>query len=340
MMIKAFISGCAGTVLSNDEQTFFREHNPWGLILFARNIENPDQVRELTNDFRQAVCRPDAPVLVDQEGGRVQRLRPPHWPKYPAPKLYGDLFAGDQEKGKRAAFLGAQLIAADLSAVGISIDCLPCLDVRFDETVDAIGDRSFSSDPESVAVLGKAMIDGALAGGVLPVIKHIPGHGRAQVDSHYEMPRVSASKESLETVDFRPFKALSDTSMAMTAHLLYESIDPENPGTQSASVIRGIIRKEIGFDGCLISDDISMKALGGTVGDRCRKIWDAGCDLVLHCNGEMDEMLAVAQVAPVLAGRSLERCDTALQGHRPIDPGFDRAAAWDEFQSLTGWAGT
>lgn len=338
-MIKAFISGCAGTILSQDELTFFKEHNPWGMILFARNIDSPDQVLALSQSFRDAVGRADAPVLVDQEGGRVQRLKPPHWPKYPAPKLYGDLYASDRETGKRAAFLGAQLIAADLSAAGITVDCLPCLDVHFEETVEAIGDRSFSSDPETVAVLGRAMCDGALAGGVLPVIKHIPGHGRAKVDSHYKMPRVSASLKSLETVDFRPFKALSGVSLGMTAHLLYESIDPDNPGTQSPAVINEIIRKEIGFDGCLMSDDISMKALGGAIGERSRKIWDAGCDLVLHCNGEMDEMQAVAEVAPHLAGRSLERCTKALAGLRPIVPGFDRAAAWDEFQSLTGWTG-
>lgn len=338
-MIKAFISGCAGTVLSNEERTFFKEHNPWGLILFARNIDTPDQVLDLTQSFRDAVGRKDAPVLVDQEGGRVQRLKPPHWPKYPAPKLYGDLYAKCRENGERAAFLGAQLIAADLNAVGITVDCLPCLDVHFDETVDAIGDRSLSNDKETVAVLGRAMCEGALAGGVLPVIKHIPGHGRARVDSHYEMPRVSADRNSLETVDFYPFKALSDVSLAMTAHLLYESIDAQNPGTQSRTVINDIIRNEIGFDGCLMSDDISMKALGGTVGERSEKIWAAGCDLVLHCNGEMDEMQAVAGVAPDLSGKSQERCTSALSDLRPVAAAFDRAAAWDEFQFLTNWAG-
>jgi beta-N-acetylhexosaminidase len=338
-MIKAFISGCSGAVLTEDECVFFKENNPWGLILFARNIENPDQVRKLTQSFRKVVGRADAPVLVDQEGGRVQRLRPPHWPKYPAPKLFGDLYDQDPAAVRRAAFLGAQLIAMDLSSVGITVDCLPCLDVRFPETVDAIGDRSLSSDPETVAILGREMAEGAVAGGVLPVIKHIPGHGRAKVDSHLELPRVTDDRLALETVDFLPFKALSSISLGMTAHLLYETIDPDLPGTQSRAVIDGIIRKEIGFDGCLMSDDISMKALGGTVADRSRKIWEAGCDVVLHCNGEMDEMQAVASTAPELAGRSLQRCTDALKGYKPPDPAFDRAAAWKEFQALTGWVG-
>lgn len=338
-MIKAFISGCAGPTLSKEERAFFKENNPWGLILFARNIDSPSQVLKLTGAFRQAVGRADAPVLVDQEGGRVQRLKPPHWPKYPAPKLFGDLYETNPEAGRRAAYLGAQLIAADLSAVGITVDCLPCLDVRFPETVDAIGDRALSTDPETVAILGRDMVNGALAGGVLPVIKHIPGHGRAKVDSHLELPRVLESRKDLETVDFLPFKELYDVSLGMTAHLLYESIDPDNPGTQSRTVIEDIIRKEIGFDGCLMSDDISMKALGGTVGDRSRQIWEAGCDVVLHCNGEMDEMRAVAAAAPVLSGQALMRCDRALGGLKAVDSGFDRASAWDEFQSLTGWAG-
>ncbi len=339
IMIKAFISGCAGTSLSAAEQAFFKEHNPWGLILFARNVDSPDQVRELTRTFRDAVGRADAPVLVDQEGGRVQRLRPPHWRKYPASKLFGDLYKTDEAAGKRAAFLGAQLIAADLSEVGITIDCLPCLDVRFPDTVDAIGDRALSDDPETVAILGREMINGAIAGGVLPVIKHIPGHGRAKVDSHLELPRVTVDKNALEAVDFLPFKALADISLGMTAHLLYESIDPENPGTQSSAVINGIIRDEIGFDGCLMSDDISMKALGGDVSSRSKKIWDAGCDVVLHCNGDMMEMQAVADAAPDLAGRSLERCNLALAGYKPLEKGFDADKAWAEFKSLTGWAG-
>lgn len=335
-MTKAFVSGCAGVTLTQDEIAFFREADPWGLILFARNVESQDQLRALTSAFREAVGRPDAPVLVDQEGGRVQRMKPPNWPKYPAPKLYGDLFQSDPGKGERAAWLGARLIASDLNEVGITIDCLPCLDVRFPDTVDAIGDRSLSGDPDVVTRLGQAMIDGAVAGGVLPVIKHIPGHGRAQVDSHLELPRVDADIAALKSVDFRPFKALSGVSLGMTAHIIYTEIDPETAGTQSAKVIQDVIRGEIGFEGCLMSDDISMKALGGDYVERSRKIIAAGCDIVLHCNGEMSEMIAVAEAVPDLAGVSAQRCATALDGLNPPEPGFDLAAARDEFRDITG----
>jgi len=338
-MTKAFVSGCAGPTLTADETAFFRAEDPWGLILFARNVETPDQLKELTRAFREAVGREDAPVLVDQEGGRVQRLKPPHWPKYPAPKLFGDLFEKDAEQALRAAWLGARLIAADLREAGITIDCLPCLDVRFPDTVDAIGDRAFSSNPDTVARLGQAMVDGAIAGGVLPVIKHIPGHGRARVDSHLELPRVEADKSSLESVDFRPFKSLSHVSLGMTAHIVYETIDGETACTQSRKIIQDIIRSEIGFDGCLMSDDMSMKALGGDFDDRARRILQAGCDIVLHCNGDMVEMRDVAKAVPELEGEAKRRCDRALEGLRPPEPGLDRTEAWNEFRSLTGWQG-
>ncbi|MCV0425482.1 MAG: beta-N-acetylhexosaminidase [Roseibium sp.] len=338
-MTKAFVSGCTGLTLTEDEVALFRDENPWGLILFARNIEAPDQVLALTRAFRQAVGRPDAPVLVDQEGGRVQRLKPPNWPKYPTPQLYGDLFAHAPDKALRAAWLGARLIAADLCEVGITIDCLPCLDVRFPDTVDAIGDRSFSSEPEVVAKLGQAMIEGAIAGGVLPVIKHIPGHGRAVVDSHYVLPRVKADLSSLKSVDFRPFKELSYVSLGMTAHIVYEGIDPDSAGTQSAKVVQDVIRSEIGFDGCLMSDDISMKALGGSFDERSRKIIEAGCDIVLHCNGDMDEMRAVASAVPELAGDAKRRCERALTGLKVPESGFQKDEAWEEFRALTDWRG-
>ncbi|MEP3047322.1 MAG: beta-N-acetylhexosaminidase [Roseibium sp.] len=337
-MTKAFISGCAGLTLTEEEIVFFRTEDPWGLILFARNIDTPAQVSRLTQAFRYAVGRDNAPVLVDQEGGRVQRLKPPNWPKYPAPKLFGDLYKTNNAVGLRAAFLGAQLIASDLIAVGINIDCAPCLDIRFPETVDAIGDRALSSDPEVVAILGQAMINGALAGGVLPVVKHLPGHGRAMVDSHLVLPKVDAEKSALEKVDFVPFRALSDVALGMTAHLLYENIDKSAPGTQSRRVIEDIIRTEIGFDGCLMSDDISMKALGGDVTSRSSKILEAGCDLVLHCNGDMDEMKAVAVAMPELADKAKQRCDRALAQLPKQDVIFDRAEAWNEFKTLTGWS--
>jgi beta-N-acetylhexosaminidase len=338
-MTKAFVSGCAGLTLTEDEISFFMDNDPWGLILFARNIDTPDQVRALTSSFRAAVGRQNAPVMVDQEGGRVQRLKPPHWAKYPAPKLYGDLFEEDADAAMRAAWLGARLICCDLYEVGITIDCLPCLDVRFPETVDAIGDRAFSADPEVIIALGQSMVDGANASGVLPVIKHIPGHGRACVDSHLELPRVETDQSSLESVDFRPFKALSHVSLGMTAHIVYAGIDAEYAGTQSTKVVQDVIRGNIGFDGCLMSDDISMHALGGGFADRSRKIVDAGCDIVLHCNGDMNEMLEVARVVPELSGDAKRRCEKALSELCDPEPGFEVNEAWNEFRSLTGCQG-
>ncbi|WP_153769307.1 beta-N-acetylhexosaminidase [Labrenzia sp. CE80] len=335
-MTKAFISGCAGTALTVSEIAFFREHDPWGLILFRRNCETPEQITKLVSAFRDAVSRPAAPVLIDQEGGRVQRLRPPHWSKYPPQKLYGDLYRADPERGREAAALGARLIACDLRKIGITVDCLPLLDVAFEGMVDAIGDRSISSDPKVVADLGEQVCAGLLSGGVLPVLKHLPGHGRAVVDSHLEMPRVDATLEELQAVDFVPFKALNRFPLAMTAHILFSDVDPLAPATQSAAVIETLIRGKIGFSGCLMSDDISMKALGGDMRERCAATFGAGCDLVLHCNGELAEMEAVADVAPKLSGLADVRCAKALAELKPVDPEFDETAARARLQVLIG----
>ncbi|WP_150524554.1 beta-N-acetylhexosaminidase [Roseibium sediminis] len=333
-MAKAFISGCSGQALTNEEVMFFKSEDPWGLILFRRNIDNPQQVRDLTRSFRDAVGRDDAPVLIDQEGGRVMRLRPPHWPSFPPQKLFGDLFLTEPKRAREAAFLGARLIAHELRDLGINVDCLPCLDVSFPETVDAIGDRSLSADPAIVGDLGRKVSEGLLAGGVLPVIKHLPGHGRSLIDSHLDLPRIPAALDDLEMVDFSPFKVLADLPLAMTAHLLYETIDPNTPATQSQKVIAEIIRGAIGFDGCLMSDDISMKALGGDMLDRARKTFAAGCDIVLHCNGEIAEMKAVAAASPTLGGRSLERCETALRRISAPIAEFDAGAARARFDDL------
>jgi beta-N-acetylhexosaminidase len=333
-MIKAFISGCSDTTLIPEETAFFREENPWGLILFRRNCEAPDQVSELVASFREAVGRPDAPVLIDQEGGRVQRLRPPNWPSYPRAETFGTLCDLDRQRGIRASWLGARLIAHDLFTLGITVDCLPLLDLRLAETVDAICDRAYSDDPATVADLGRAACEGLMAGGVLPVIKHLPGHGRAMVDSHLELPRIEASHTVLSKADFLPFKALSDMPLAMTAHLLYAQIEPAHPATQSRRIIEDIIRGEIGFDGCLMSDDISMKALGGDMRERAALSFAAGCDLVLHCNGDMAEMKAVADAAPALQGKSLQRCDEALAKRKQPEAGFDPLAAREEFDAL------
>lgn len=332
-MTKAFISGCSGYELLPEEEAFFRSEDPWGLILFRRNCGDPGQLAKLVASFRAAVGRSDAPVLIDQEGGRVQRLRPPNWPSFPPANRFGYLYGEDPRRARKAAFLGARLIAHELLDLGITVDCLPLLDICYPDTVDAIGDRAYSNDPDIVADLGRASYDGLLAGGVLPVIKHLPGHGRALVDSHLELPRVRASCDELEE-DYRPFRALVDAPLAMTAHLLYEAVDGDLPATQSPRVIQDVIRKEIGFSGCLMSDDISMKALGGDMRERASACFAAGCDIVLHCNAEMSEMKAVASATPELAGVACERCEAALALRMDPAPGFDALAAHAEFARL------
>lgn len=339
-MTKAFISGCKALDLTTEEKDFFRREDPWGLILFRRNCESPEQLARLTSDFREAVGRQNAPVLIDQEGGRVQRLRPPVWRKYPPAKLFGDIYEADRERAMKACRLGARLIAMELRSVGITVDCLPVLDVLFPDTVDAIGDRAYSRDPAVVAELGKAAYEGVLEGGVMPVIKHLPGHGRAIVDSHLELPMVEASRADLLDLDVKPFKAFAAAPLGMTAHLLYRDIDPEAPATQSAKVIQSIIREEIGFDGCLMSDDISMKALGGTLSERVAKTFHAGCDIVLHCNGEIDQMAEVAAVSPDLSGETARRCAAAIAVMPDASAAFDGEAAYAEFNRLTGLEAT
>lgn len=331
--MKAFISGCNGLQFSPEERAFFQRENPWGLILFARNCETPEQISALTAEFRALVGRDDAPVLIDQEGGRVQRLKPPHWPKYPAGAAYGALYHTDREKGTRAAWLGARLMADDLFTLGITVDCLPVLDVPVAGAHDVIGDRAYASEPEEIIPLAKAAIDGLQAGGVLPVMKHIPGHGRAHVDSHVSLPVVKTARNELEDKDFRPFKALIDTPLAMTAHVTYTALDPDRCATLSPTIIGEVIRGHIGFRNILMSDDVSMGALGGTMDARCRAIVEAGCDLVLHCNGVFEEMITVAENTPevdaVLGARLAAALDWA-----PRPGAFDRPAAEAEFAAI------
>lgn len=291
---RAAIFGCAGLALTADERAFFRDADPLGFILFARNVDNPEQVRRLTEDLRSCVARAEAPVLIDQEGGRVARLKPPHWRKAPPAKVFGDLYARDPEKGLLAVKLNSQLLAADVASVGCDVDCLPVLDIAFAETHAVIGDRAYAAEPESVAALGRAAAEGLMAEGVMPVIKHIPGHGRATVDSHLSLPTVTASRAELERMDFRPFRLLADLPWAMTAHVLYEAIDRQAALTVSARGVKDVIREHIGFDGLLLSDDLSMQALGGTLGDRAERALAAGCDIALHCNGRSGEMVEVA----------------------------------------------
>lgn len=328
--MKAFICGCAGPRLEPGEADFFASEQPFGLILFKRNCREPNEIRELTAAFRDAVGRPDAPVFVDQEGGRVQRLAPPNWPAYPPARVIGLLAEADPEAGRRAAWLHGRLIAADLGDVGIDVDCAPVLDVIADDASEAIGDRSFSGGAHLVAMLGRSVADGLLAGGVLPVMKHIPGQGRATGDSHKLLPVIDADVATLAVADFVPFAELADLPIAMTGHVVLGKVDPRNAATVSRVVIRDIIRQRIGFDGLLVSDDVSMHALSGDYASRASSIYDAGCDLVLHCNGRTEEMRRIGKAAPALEGKPLERAVRALTMRRHPAP-FDRKAAREEF---------
>jgi beta-N-acetylhexosaminidase len=326
----AVILGCAGPRLTADEIALFRDARPWGFILFARNIQTPEQVRDLTAALRDCVGRPDAPVLIDQEGGRVQRLGPPHWRRYPPGRAYG-LLPADQRRD--ITRLGARLIAHDLVALGVNVDCVPVLDVPSPDGHEIIGDRAYGDTPDAVAVLGRAAAEGLIAGGVLPVIKHIPGHGRARADSHLHLPVVETPLAELAARDFPPFRALSDMPMAMTAHVVYSAIDPDAPATTSATVIDRVIRGDIGFDGLLMSDDLSMKALSGDFTDRARAAVAAGCDMLLHCNGDPAEMRAVLAGAPTLAGRAQARAVAALARlPRQVEP-FDAEAERARFDA-------
>jgi beta-N-acetylhexosaminidase len=308
-MTTACILGCAGPRLLPEEKAFFREARPWGFILFRRNVESPDQVRALTEALRACVGRADAPVLIDQEGGRVQRLGPPHWPAYPPGRAYGQLAPALRREMAR---LGARLIAHDLAKVGINVDCLPVLDVPAAGAHDVIGDRAYAASADGVASLGRAAAEGLMAGGVLPVVKHIPGHGRAGADSHKALPVVEASLAELDASDFAPFRVLSDMPMAMTAHVVYTAIDAAGPATTSARVIGGIIRGAIGFQGLLMSDDLSMKALSGDLAELANASLSAGCDIALHCNGDRVEMEAVVAGSWPLADEAEARAKAAL----------------------------
>lgn len=319
MTVRALISGCAGTRLTEDEISFFREIDPWGLILFARNCETPDQIRDLVSAFRSAVGRIDAPVLIDQEGGRIQRLRPPHWTQHPPCRRYGDLFASDPAEAKRLAGASARLIAYELHDLGINVDCLPVADVPQPGAHDVIGDRAYSEDPDEVSALAGAAAEGLLAGGVLPVLKHIPGHGRAGVDSHVSLPVVDTDIGTLRSVDFVPFRNLRHLPTAMTAHVIYTAIDPDRPATLSPTVISEIVRGEIGFDGLLMTDDLSMGALSGSLAERTAASIEAGCDIALHCNGDMEEMQQVASCVPLLQGVAADRAARALRQIREPD---------------------
>ncbi len=332
MTVRAFITGLGGPAISADERSFLRDAAPWGLILFRRNIEDPDQVRRLTDEFR-AITGRDAPVLVDQEGGRVQRLGPPHWPVYPPGAAFGRVYQSDQAQAKAAATLGARLMAFDMQAIGIDVDCLPVADIPVTASDPVIGDRAYGDTPAQVAALAGAAAEGLLKGGVLPVVKHLPGHGRATADSHLALPVVDTDRKTLEGSDFAAFRPLAALPLGMTAHVVFSAIDPVAPATTSAIMVEDVIRGSIGFKGLLMSDDISMKALSGPLGGRARAALDAGCDVVLHCNGDLSEMQAVAEVSPPLAGEAARRAAAALALRMAPEP-IDIAEARNRFSSL------
>jgi beta-N-acetylhexosaminidase len=338
MSTRAFITGVSGLELSAEEREFIRSERPWGFILFKRNIETPAQAARLVRELRDAVGESGAPVLIDQEGGRVQRFGPPHWPVYPAGAVFGTLYDIDPALGLTAARLSSRLIAADLLETGVTVDCLPLADVPVAGADAVIGNRAYGTEPGKVAAIARAVTEGLEQGGILPVLKHIPGHGRATADTHFKLPVVDTPRAELERTDFAAFQPLADLPMAMTAHVVFSALDPAHPATTSATIIEQVIRGVIGFQGLLMSDDVSMNALAGSIAERTQAIFTAGCDMVLHCNGKLDEMREVAAVTPELSGKALERARRALASRR-APQAFDRLAARAELDALIDRAG-
>jgi beta-N-acetylhexosaminidase len=336
---RAFITGVTGTELRADERVFIAAEHPWGFILFKRNIDTPAQVASLVDDLRTLVGDPDAPVLIDQEGGRVQRLGPPNWPVYPPGVAFGRLYDIDSALGLEAARLSARLIADDLIKLGVTVDCLPLADVPVAGADAVIGDRAYGTEVGKVAAIARAVTNGLEEGGILPVLKHIPGHGRATADTHFKLPVVDTGESELKRTDFAAFRPLADLPMAMTAHVVFSAFDAIHPATTSAKMVEQMIRGFIGFQGLLMSDDVSMNALAGSIAERTRAVFAAGCDMVLHCNGKIDEMRQVAGETPELSGVALERAERALAARKP-PLAFDRAAARAELDALMGRLGT
>ncbi len=321
--LSAFITALAGTEITSRERDVLSSARPCGVILFARNIADPDQVRRLTDDIRQAIASEDLMILIDQEGGRVQRLRPPHWRSLPAGAAYARCYADDPDRAVEATTLVARLMAQELREVGINTDCTPVLDLPVAGSHAIIGDRAFGETPAQVVALGGAVARGMMEGGVLPVIKHIPGHGRATKDSHLDLPMVDTPRAELTVTDFAPFASLAHLPAAMTAHVVFTSLDPDRPASISPSVTKDVIRGAIGFNGLLMSDDLGMKALTGSIEEKARAVFQAGSDLALLCSGDLAETEAVAAVAPPLEGQGVARLRKAsavfLQQPRPFD---------------------
>ncbi|MBO6824559.1 MAG: beta-N-acetylhexosaminidase [Sneathiella sp.] len=335
--VKPIIFSVEGLALSAEEKAFFASEKPFGLILFARNVSDPDQLKTLIADFRHAVGRRDAPVLVDQEGGRVQRLRPPHWFQAPALAKFGQLFDIDPKIGERAAILATDIISDDLTRVGFNVNCSPCLDLPRPETSNVIGDRALHKDIKILSRLGAVIADRYIERGIIPVMKHLPGHGRGTVDSHHELPTVSATRAELQESDFAPFKALNALPWAMTAHIVFDQIDLNAPATQSKTVIQDIIREDIGFKGLLLSDDLNMNALKGTLGERAEAAYTAGIDILLHCSGHMEEMCDIAPRISHMSEAVKDRVmasGAVMPTEGEVVAPFDRESAIQELEEL------
>ena len=334
----AVIFGCAGPELTSEESAFFQENNPFGFILFSRNIQEPKQVIRLVDALRKTTKSPTTPILIDQEGGEVQRLEAPHWPNFSPVRLFGDLFEIDPKAGLEACWLNYRIIANILYQMGITVNCAPVLDIPSASSHPIIGDRAFSCSAKIVTKLGGIACKALLDGGVTPVIKHIPGHGRARVDSHHELPVVETSLAKLSVTDFKPFHDLSSMPWAMTAHIVFADIDKFAPATSSSIVINDIVRGIIGFNGILISDDIGMNALRGNFCERAENCLSAGCDFVLHCSGDIEEMREVMLGVSTLTSSALDRVSKAIAICNPPKP-FDTVTANKRLQELLKKAG-
>ena len=329
------VYGLSGPTLLAEERSFFTEAQPFGFIVFARNIVDRTQVRRLTDSLRDAMGDANVPILIDQEGGRVARMKPPQWRAAPAAARFGALAATSVERAREATYLNARLVAYDLCEAGINVNCVPVLDVPVEGADSVIGERAFARDPLTVIELGRVAIDGYLDGGVLPVMKHAPGHGRATADSHKLLPRVGASREELSATDFVTFRSLNHCPMAMTGHVVFEAIDPQRPATTSPKVVRDVIRGEIGFEGLLFTDDLSMEALAGSLAARAKAAQFAGCDIVVHCTGKLEEMREVAGEIKPLDDVHRHRADAALKHLEPPED-FDAARGVVRLSELLG----
>ncbi|MEM9494660.1 MAG: beta-N-acetylhexosaminidase [Pseudomonadota bacterium] len=330
----AAIFDCEGPRLSDEERAFFRDADPWGFIVFARHCASAEALRAHCDELRECVGRADAPILIDQEGGRVARMRPPVFPAHPAPAVFGELLKLDPKKAGEASYLNGYLLGRLVSDHGVTVNCMPMLDVpQPDADPSVIGDRAYAKNAGDIERLARRAMEGLMDGGALPVIKHLPGHGRALCDSHLELPRVGARRDDLAAVDFSPFCGFRDAPMAMTAHVLYEDIDPDEPATTSKTVIDRIIRGDIGFDGLLMSDDLKMKALGGSLAQRAEKALAAGCDIALCCNYDLEEKTAAAAVVPALEGAAATRAQSALAAARQADD-RETAPLYEELANL------